>query len=64
MKNLEKRAVYFFDRLAMLISEDLEVRDVLHYYRRFTDMFRILQYYGYLTDMTLDEYIDNAIQAG
>ncbi len=34
------------------------------YYRRFTDMFRILQYYGYLTDMTLDEYIDNAIQAG
>lgn len=64
MKNLEKRAVYFFDRLAMLISEDPEVRDVLHYYRRFTDMFRILQYYGYLTDMTLDEYIDNAIQAG
>ena len=64
MKNLEKRAVYFFDRLAMLISEDHEVRDVLHYYRRFTDMFRILQYYGYLTDMTLDEYIDNAIQAG
>ena len=45
MKNLEKRAVYFFDRLAMLISEDPEVRDVLHYYRRFTDMFRILQYY-------------------
>ena len=64
MKNLEKRAVYFFDRLAMLISEDAEVLDVLHYYRRFTDMFRILQYYGYLTDMTLDEYIDNAIQAG
>lgn len=64
MKNLEKRAVYFFDRLALLISEDPEVRDVLHYYRRFTDMFRILQYYGYLTDMTLDEYIDNAIQAG
>ena len=64
MKNLEKRAVYFFDRLAMLISEDPEVQDVLHYYRRFTDMFRILQYYGYLTDMTLDEYIDNAIQAG
>lgn len=64
MKNLEKRAVYFFDRLAMLIFEDPEVRDVLHYYRRFTDMFRILQYYGYLTDMTLDEYIDNAIQAG
>ena len=52
MKNLEKRAVYFFDRLALLISEDPE------------DMFRILQYYGYLTDMTLDEYIDNAIQAG
>ena len=25
MKNLEKRAVYFFDRLAMLISEDPEV---------------------------------------
>jgi hypothetical protein len=48
----------------MLISEDAEVLDVLHYYRRFTDMFRILQYYGYLTDMTLDEYIDNAIQAG
>lgn len=64
MKNLEKRAVYFFDRLALLISEDPEVLDVLHYYRRFTDMFRILQYYGYLTDMTLDEYIDNAIQAG
>ena len=64
MKNLEKRAVYFFDRLALLISEHPEVRDVLHYYRRFTDMFRILQYYGYLTDMTLDEYIDNAIQAG
>ena len=64
MKNLEKRAVYFFDRLALLISEDPEVLDVLHYYRRFTDMFRILQYYGYLTDMTLDEYIDNAIQDG
>ena len=64
MKNLEKRAVYFFDRLVLLLSEDPEVRDVLHYYRRFTDMFRILQYYGYLTDMTLDEYIDNAIQAG
>ena len=31
MKNLEKRAVYFFDRLALLISEDPEVRDVLHY---------------------------------
>lgn len=30
MKNKEKRAVYFFDRLAMLISEDSEVLDVLH----------------------------------
>ena len=64
MKNKEKRAIYFFDRLAKLISEDPDVLNVLHYYRRFTDMFRILQYYGYLTDMTLDEYIENAIQAG
>ena len=44
MKNLEKRAVYFFDRLALLISEDPEVRDVLRYYRRFTDMFLSDQY--------------------
>jgi para-nitrobenzyl esterase len=63
MKNKEKREIYFFDRLAKLISEDAEALDALHYYHRFTDMLRILQYYGYLTDMTLDEYTDNAMQA-
>ena len=64
MKSKEKREIYFFSRLAKSIYEDAEALDALHYCRRFNDILRILQYYGYLTDMTLDEYIDNAIQAG
>jgi para-nitrobenzyl esterase len=63
MKNKEKRTIHFFDNLAKLISGDAEALDALHYYYRFPDIFRILQYYGYLTDMTLDDYVETALQA-
>ena len=52
MKSKEKREIYFFSRLAKSIYEDAEALDALHYCRRFTDILRTLQYYGYLTDMT------------
>lgn len=63
MKNKEKHTIYFFDNLAKLISGDAEALEALHYYYRFPDIFRILQYYGYLTDTTLDDYVETAMQA-
>lgn len=63
MKSKEKREIYFFSRLAKSIYEDAEALDALHYCRRFTDILRTLQYYGYLADMTLDEYVETAMKA-
>ena len=63
MKSKEKREIYFFSRLAKSIYDDAEALDALHYCRRFTDILRTLQYYGYLTDMTLDEYVETALKA-
>ena len=63
MKNKEKREVYFFSRLARSINEDAEALEALYYCHRLTDILRVLQYYGYLTDMTLDEYVETALKA-
>ena len=63
MKSKEKREIYFFSRLAKTIYEDAEALDALHYCHRFTDILKVLQCYGYLTDMTLDEYVETALKA-
>jgi len=62
MKNKEKREVYFFSRLAKALYEDVEALDALHYCHSFSDILRTLQYYGYLKEMTLEGYVETAMQ--
>ena len=60
----EKREIYFFDHLAKNLYEDAEALAALKEYHNVGDIFRILQDYGYLIGMSLDSYLEIALQAG
>ena len=63
MKDKEKREVYFFSRLAKALYEDVEALEALHYCHSFSDILTTLQCYGYLKEMTLEGYVETALQA-
>ena len=64
MEKKEKREIYFFDHLAKNLYEDAEALAALKEYHNVGDIFRILQDYGYLIGMSLDSYLEIALQAG
>ncbi len=64
MDKKEQREIYFFDRLSKSICEDEEAQDALKEYRHIGEIFKVLQSYGYLAGMTMDQYLEIALKAG